>query len=134
MSSITLEEADRAVEASLAKARELGMNMAVAVVDTETSLVALSRMDGTNAFTPDVVRGKAVAVVITRGTASGVSAARFPAELRDAVSGFYGGRVTWVQGGVAIKRNGEVIGAVAAGGGPPDQDELVAQAGADVIS
>ena len=134
MSSITLEEAEKVIEAALTKSKELGFNMAVAVVDMETSLVALKRMDGTNPFTPDVVRGKAVATAITRGTPSGAASDRFPDGLKDVVKDLYGGRVTWVQGAVPLKRNGELIGAVGAGGGPPDQDELVAQAGADAIA
>jgi len=133
MSSITLEEAEKVIEAALKKSKELGFNMAIAVVDMETSLVALKRMDGTNPFTPDVVRGKAVATAVTRGTPSGAASDRFPDGLKDVVKDLYGGRVTWVQGAVPLKRNGELSGAVGAGGGPPDQDELVAQAGADAL-
>ena len=134
MSSITLAEAQKAVDAALAKAKDLGYKVAVAVVDTETSLVALVRMDGTNPFTPDVVRGKAVATVVTRGTPSGVAAERFPASLRDHVSGLYGGRVTWVQGAVALKRGDTLIGAIGVGGGPPEQDEVMAMAGAAALA
>ena len=134
MSSITLETAQKAIDASLAKAKELGYNVAVAVVDTETSMVALARMDGTNPFTPDVVRGKAVATVISRGTPSGVAAERFPSGLQDHVTGLYGGRVTWVQGAVALRNvNGDLLGAIGVGGGPPEQDEVMAQAGADAL-
>lgn len=133
MSGITLAEAQRVVAASLAKAEELGLTVAVAVVDLQTSLVASARMDGTNPFTPDVTRGKAVATAVTKGTPSGVAAGRFPQGLLDTVRDLYGGRVTWVQGAVPIFRDGELIGAVAAGGGPPDKDEAVAQAGADAL-
>ena len=133
MSSISLDEAERVIRASLEKAKDLGFNVAVAVVDMETSLVASARMDGTNPFTPDVTRGKAVATVVTKGTPSGVAAGRFPQELLSVVRDLYGGRVTWVQGAVPLYRGGELIGAVAAGGGPPDQDEVIAQAGADAL-
>ena len=46
MSSITLEDANTVIAAAIGKARELGFNMAVAVVDLQTSLVASARMDG----------------------------------------------------------------------------------------
>ena len=159
MSGITLAEAQRVIAASLAKAEELGLTVAVAVVDLQTSLVASARMDGTNPFTPDVTRGKAVATAVTKGTPSGAAASRFPQGLLDTVRDLYGGRVTWVQGAVPIFRGGELAGAVAAGGGrvtwvqgavpifrggelagavaagggPPDKDEEVAQAGADAL-
>jgi uncharacterized protein GlcG (DUF336 family) len=133
MSSITLKDAQIAIAGALAKAKELGYNVAVAVVDVETSVVASVRMDGTNPFTPDVVRGKAVATVISRGTPSGIAASRFPDGLKDHVTSLYGGRVTWVQGAVPIKRGDELLGAIGVGGGPPDQDEIMAQAGADAL-
>ncbi len=133
MSSITLEEANRVIEASTAKARELGYNMVVAIVDTETSLVALARMDGTLPFAPDIARGKATATVVTNGMPSGAASERFPQTLRDPVVAMYGGRVAWLQGAVPIKRDEVLIGAVGASGGPPDQDEIVAQAGADAF-
>jgi uncharacterized protein GlcG (DUF336 family) len=134
MSTITLEQANKAIEGALAKAKELGYNVAVAVVDIQTSLVASVRMDGTNPFTPDVVIGKAVATAVTRGTPSGVAADRFPDGLKDRVTGMYGGRVTWVQGAVALHKGDELIGAIGVGGGPPDQDEVMAQAGADALA
>ena len=133
MSSITLEDANTVIAAAIGKARELGFNMAIAVVDLQTSLVASARMDGTNPFTPDVVRGKAVATAVTKGTPSGVAASRFPQSLLDTVRDMYGGRVTWVQGAVPLYKDGQLIGAVGAGGGPPDKDEEVAQAGADAL-
>ena len=79
MSGITLEDANKVIAAAIEKARELGFTMAIAVVDLQTSLVASARMDGTNPFTPDVVRGKAVATAVTKGTPSGVAAGTLPA-------------------------------------------------------
>ena len=133
MSDITLDDARRVIDAAIARSAELGFNMAVAVVDLQTSLVASARMDGTNPFTPDVVRGKAVATAVTRGTPSGVAAGRFPPALLETVRDLYGGRVTWVQGAVPLYKEGRLVGAVGAGGGPPDKDEEVAQAGADAL-
>tara|TARA_Y100001936_G_C16076653_1_gene674474 strand:+ start:492 stop:896 length:405 start_codon:yes stop_codon:yes gene_type:complete len=134
MNEISLEDANIVISAAIKKAKELGFNMAIAVVDLQTSLVASARMDGTNPFTPDVVRGKAVATAVTRGTPSGVAASRFPASLLENVRDLYGGRITWVQGAVPLFKNGQLIGAVAAGGGPPDKDEEVAQYGADALN
>ncbi|MQF86987.1 MAG: heme-binding protein [SAR202 cluster bacterium] len=134
MNEISLEDANIVISAAIKKAKELGFNMAIAVVDLQTSLVASARMDGTNPFTPDVVRGKAVATAVTKGTPSGVAASRFPASLLENVRDLYGGRITWVQGAVPLFKNGQLIGAVAAGGGPPDKDEEVAQYGADALN
>ena len=133
MSYLTLNDANSIIKAALESATGLGYSMAVAVVDLQTSLVASARMDGTNPFTPDVVVGKAMVTAVTKGTPSGIAADRFPSDLQRHVSNMYGGRLTWVQGAVPVFKGDVLVGAVAAGGGPPDQDELVAQAGADAI-
>ncbi len=44
--SITLEEAERALDAAIAKANELGAKMNIAVVDAGGKLVAFKRMNG----------------------------------------------------------------------------------------
>ena len=97
MNELTLDDANVVIAAAIGKAKELGFNMAIAVVDLQTSLVASARMDGTNPFTPDVTRGKAVATAVTKGTPSGIAANRFPASLLENVRDLYGGRITWVQ-------------------------------------
>jgi uncharacterized protein GlcG (DUF336 family) len=48
--SITLEEADRALDAAIAKAKEQGTKMNIAVVDTGGRLVAFKRMNGAISF------------------------------------------------------------------------------------
>ena len=134
MNELTLDDANVIIAAAIGKAKELGFNMAIAVVDLQTSLVASARMDGTNPFTPDVTRGKAVETAVTKGTPSGIAANRFPASLLENVRDLYGGRITWVQGAVPLYKKGQLVGAVGAGGGPPEKDEEVAQFGADAIA
>ena len=58
---ITLEEAQHIIEAAMAKAKEQGTHMAIAVVDERADLVAIAKMDGCRSFGPDVARGKAMA-------------------------------------------------------------------------
>ena len=121
MSSITLEDANTVIAAAIGKARELGFNMAVAVVDLQTSLVASARMDGTNPLRRTLCAERLWRRRGRRATPSGVAASRFPQSLLDTVRDMYGGRVTWVQGAVPLYKDGQLIGAVGAGGGPPDK-------------
>ena len=46
MADITLTQAQQAVDAALSKAREMGVNMDIAVVDAGANLKAFVRMDG----------------------------------------------------------------------------------------
>ena len=58
MAEITLEMAEKALKAVLAKARELGTPMSVTVVDAAGRLVLSARGDGAGFFTPETDRGE----------------------------------------------------------------------------
>lgn len=65
------------IDAALGKARELGINVSIAVLDAGGHLVAFQRMDGAPPFTAEVAQGKAYGVVFMQRTS---------AELRDMAS------------------------------------------------
>jgi uncharacterized protein GlcG (DUF336 family) len=133
--SITLAEAQKAIEASVAKAKELGVAVAVAVLDDQARIVAVARMDGSRfLFLPEAAQGKAMATVLWGGQHSGALQERAVMPIMDAVKEMYGGKVIYQQGAVAVKRGDAVIGAVGAGGASGQQDEDIAAAGAAAIS
>ncbi len=59
MSAITLSAATKAVDAAVAKAREIGQPMNIAVVDDGGHLVAFARMDGAIKASVDISIRKA---------------------------------------------------------------------------
>ena len=59
--SIRLAEANRAIQAALAKAHNLAVKISVTVCDADGRLVALQRMDGTLAEAGRASIGKALA-------------------------------------------------------------------------
>ena len=59
MSDITLEQAQAAVAAAMAKAKEIGVKMNIAVVDAGANLKAFARMDGAWLGSVDVSQKKA---------------------------------------------------------------------------
>jgi len=127
---LTLKQAQEVVDRAHAKAREIGINVTVAVVDEGGLLIALGRMDGAPPISPQVAEAKAVgAAMLHRDGAS-------LAELAKDRPGFFSVvdrlvRVPIVPGlgSSLIKRGDQVIGAVGISGGKPDQDVEVAQAG-----
>ena len=46
MANVTLAEATRICDSTIAKAEELGIKISVSVVDAGTNLVAMKKMDG----------------------------------------------------------------------------------------
>lgn len=125
---LTLQEAQKILTAAEARARELGLNVSISVVDARGDLVASVRMDGARFFMPDVSRGKAMASAIF-GQPSGELTERGTNPVLRNLNLMNQGIFIFGQGAVPLIRAGVVDGAVGVSGGPAEQDEDVARAG-----
>ena len=125
-----LREAQAIVTRAHAKAAALGIHVTVAVVDDGGHLVALGRMDGAPAISPQVAEAKAVGASMLHRDGQSL------ADLAKDRPGFFSVvdrlvRVPIVPGlgSTLIRRDGRVVGAVGVSGGKPDQDLECAEAG-----
>jgi glc operon protein GlcG len=122
-SGLTYELAREAAEAAEQEARNNQWNVTIVVVDSAGVPVYLKRMTGASPRTFDFAIGKARTVVAsglsTLEYAQGVAAGTVQ-PVPDAVS---------IEGGIPIRVDGRVVGAVAASGVRPNQDAQVARAG-----
>jgi len=132
--SITHEEAMKALQAGIEKADELGIKVAIAIVDDHADLVALVRMsDARFLFLPQAAQGKAMASVVW-GQPSGALTERASTPLLAATNAsVYDNRLFYQQGAVPFKRDGKIAGAVGAGGASGAQDEEVSRAVAALL-
>ena len=130
--SLTLAEANKAIEGAIAKAEELNIRISVAVCDAGGRLVAFSRMDGTVWGSVYGSQGKAVASA-GFGRASGLLQGRADTPIIRGIVGAEGGHMIPSQGAVPISRDGVVVGACGVGGGTGEEDEECAQAGVALI-
>ena len=121
MANVTLAEGVNICEAAIGKAQELGIKIAVSVVDSGTNLVTMQKMDGTLILAIEGSRGKAVASVIF-GQPSGELEERADRPVMRSLGIQMGGRFIMGQGAVPIVRAGEVIGACGVGGGTGQED------------
>ncbi len=127
---ITLADARRVIEAAEQKATDMGQPMNVAVVDAGGNLVAHVRMDGAWMGSVDISIKKA-----WTARAFDISTKEL-SKLAQPGKDFYGihasndGRVMIFAGGIPLKRDGQVLGAVGVSGGMGAQDQEVAEAGA----
>lgn len=133
MSTLTLEQAAKIVDAALAKARELGLKpLTVAVLDDGGNLKMFKREDGPGAaLRPHIAIGKAWGAV-GMGVPSRVLEQRALERpyFVNALVGASKGRVIPVAGGVLIRdTDGIVIGSVGVSGDTSDNDEACAVAG-----
>lgn len=125
--TITVAGATALVAAAIAKAAEIGINVAVAVVDESGILKAFARMDGAGPATVDIVPRKAYTAAAFR-TSTQAFAQRNQDQLTQAISFAELPRVTLLPGGVPILSGRTVIGGLGVGGGTGDQDVAIAEA------
>jgi len=130
--TLSLDDANRILRATLAKAAELNIKVSAAVVDAGGRLVAFQRMD--NAIWAGVYgsQGKAVASAAF-GRPSGVMQERASQPTPAGIAAAEGGHMIMGQGAVPIVRDGIVIGACCVGGGTSQEDEDCAKAGAAAL-
>ena len=131
--ALTLEQAERMLQAAKSKALQMGVRVAIAVVDARGDLWAMVRLDGSRWTTSEVCQGKAFASA-TFGRPSGELAERANSPVLRAVSMMQGGRIIPAQGAVPIIQGGEVIGGIGVSGAASHEDEEIARAGLDALS
>ena len=126
--ALTLEEANKILGGTIAKAEELNIKVNVAVCDAGGRLLAFNRMDGAIWGGVYGSQGKAVASVAF-GRTSGELQERADSPIIRGILGAEGGHGIPSQGGVPITRNGVLEGACGVGGGTSQEDEDCARAG-----
>ena len=126
--TLTLEGGLKVLHAAIEAAKRIGQPMCIAVVDLGGNLLAFGRMDGSKALSVISSTNKAVTAVLSGAPTGGVHA---DVELQIALASEC--RWTNLVGGLPIKVDGYVIGAVAAGSGTGAQDLAVARAGAAAL-
>jgi uncharacterized protein GlcG (DUF336 family) len=127
---ITLKDARKIIAAAEGKAAEIGQPMNIAVADAGGNLIAHVRMDGAWLGSIDISIKKAYT-----SRAFDISTKDL-AEHSQSGGQFFGihasndGRIMIFAGGIPLKRDGKVIGAIGVSGGSGEQDHAVAEAGA----
>jgi len=127
---ITLSDARRVIAAAEAKAADIEQPMNIAVVDAGGNLVAHVRMDRAWLGSIDIAINKAYTArafdIATKDLAEhSQSGGQF-----FGIHASNGGRIMIFAGGIPLKRDGEVVGAIGVSGGSGEQDHAVAAAGA----
>ena len=132
MSGLALEQARACIARGIARARELGFEVAVAVVDAGGHLVACDRMDGALWVTPEIARAKANAAAGFRASTADLEE-RFTKRMlfADNVATLGDYAFVFGRGGVPLVVDGRVVGAVGVSGAvPADNDHTIADAAA----
>jgi uncharacterized protein GlcG (DUF336 family) len=126
--SLTLDEAKRMLRAGEAAAAALGIAYNIAIVDAGGHLIAFARQDGALIGSIDLAIGKAVTARIFDKPTSLLGEFAQPGAPLYGIQNTNSGRVVIFGGGVPIRSNGRIVGAVGASAGTVEQDIAVAEA------
>lgn len=130
ISLVTLNDAKTILAAAEKRAMEIGQPMNIAVVDAGGNLVAHERMDGAWIGSVDISINKAFTARAFNIATKDLADNSQPGQQFFGIHGSNHGRIMIFAGGIPLKKNGHVVGAVGVSGGSGEQDQNVAQAGA----
>jgi len=128
--SINLETARRIIAAAEKKAAEIGQPMNIAVADSGGNLVAHVRMDNAWIGSIDISIKKAWTSRAFDITTKDLAANSQSGDQFFGIHASNDGKVMIFAGGIPLKKDGKVVGAIGVSGGSGEQDHAVAEAGA----
>jgi uncharacterized protein GlcG (DUF336 family) len=126
---VTLSDARAIIAAAEAKAKAIGQPMNIAVVDAGGNLVAQVRMDGAWLGSIDIAINKAFTSRAFDIATQDLANEAQPGKQFYGIQESNGGRIMIFAGGIPLKRDGKVVGAIGVSGGAGAQDQSVAEAG-----
>jgi glc operon protein GlcG len=127
VSRITLEEARTALDAAEAEARANGWNLVFVISDAEGTPIYLRRMDGVPRRNYDIAMNK-----ISTSIAAGMHTAEYAAAVQAGRIPAIEGALTF-DGGLLLRREGNVVGAFSASGARGAEDAQAVRAGMAAI-
>lgn len=130
---ITLEVARKLIAAGEKKAHEIKQPMNIAVVDAGGNLVAHVRMDNAWIGSIDISIKKAWTSRAFDIETKALGENSQPGDQFFGIHASNNGRVMIFAGGVPLKHDGKVVGAVGVSGGSGKQDQTVAEAAAAAL-
>lgn len=135
MPGLSLAEANQIISTAFACASRLDLKpISVAVLDAGGHLIAFQRQDRASMLRFEIAFGKAygaLAIGVGSREIEGMVIAR--PHLMQGLSGVSGGKIVPVPGGVLVRGNDQLVGAVGVTGDTSDNDEACAVAGIESI-
>lgn len=126
--------ARRVLEGALARAEQLGVPVNVCVADSSGNALATARMDGAALLSASIAADKAYTVAAFLGvpTHEWFDLIKDEPALREGI--VHRERLVVFGGGVGVRSDGELVGAVGVSGGSAAQDRDIAEAGAAALA
>ncbi|WP_051323627.1 GlcG/HbpS family heme-binding protein [Candidatus Solirubrobacter pratensis] len=130
---VSLDAARHVIDSARRAAEAIGVAMNIAVVDDGNNLVAFERMDGAWLGSIDIAQGKAYTARAFDMSTRDLAPLCQPGQSLFGIHATNDGRLVVFPGGIPLEKNGEVVGAIGVSGGAVEQDQVVAEAGAEAF-
>jgi uncharacterized protein GlcG (DUF336 family) len=130
---LTLDDARPMMEAAEAKAREIGVDMDIAITDDSGCLLMFHRMDNARITSIDIAISKAFTAAAARKSTRAYGETSKPGGPSYGIHVSNQGRFMIIAGGLPLFCDGRIVGGIGCSSGHADQDEVVSQAGIDAF-
>lgn len=130
---VTFEQAQEAIAAALVKAKSLGTQMCIAVVDSGAELKAFARMDDAWVGSVDITVKKAKTACFFAMPTGQIGTLSQPGGPLYGIEHSNGGLITFPGGVPIVNAYGVLVGAIGVSGSSVENDHLVAAAGSEAI-
>ena len=127
---LLLEEAKKILQDAAAKAKEIGVQMNIAVADVGGNLIAFERMDNAWLGSINIAISKAYTAVAFNMTTEDLGKESQVGKSLFGINTTNDGKILIFGGGIPLTRKGVLVGAIGVSGGAVPQDIEVAKAGA----
>lgn len=133
MSKMTLQLAKEMIESAENEARQIGVPMVITVVDDGGNLIACHRMDDAFLVSVDISQNKAWTSVALKMPTADLAQLVGPGQELYGINTTNNGRIVVFGGGIPLKKDDRIVGAVGVSGGSVEQDIRVAKAAVRVF-
>lgn len=128
---LTLDDAELIMQACRDKAREIDIDMDIAITDDSGNLMLFKRMDNARITSIDIAMSKSYTASAARKSTRAYGEISVPGKPAFGINTSNQGKFSIVAGGLPLFAEDHIIGGIGCSSGTPDQDEVVAQAGVD---
>ena len=130
---VSLNQAQAAIAAAMAKATEQGTRMNIVILDAGTNLKAFARMDGAWLGSIDIAMKKARTAALFQSPSGTFGPLVQPGQPLYGAEISNGGLITFPGGIPLMAADGSFIGAIGVSGSSVEDDQAVAEAGAAAV-
>lgn len=131
---LTLEIADKLIDAVNEKAKEMGVNAVCAVSNSEGNIIAVKCMDDSYIASYDIAVNKAFTVTALKMSTKTLKPMAQPGQPLYGIQFTNNGRIVIFGGGDPLYHNGKIVGGLGVSGGTEEQDTILSEYGSKIFN